>query len=255
VIDQVTKILVKLNMEIGDSFNIFGDWSHIYFVENPGMAFGLEWGGDWGKLALSLFRIVAIVAIAIYIKRLVERKAHKGLITSVAFILAGAAGNIIDSMFYGIIFSGSDGATATVAALGEGYAASKPLWGFLQGKVVDMLYFPVVEGRFPEWMPFWGKQNFTFFRPIFNVADVAISMGVLTIIVRQKAYFGGTLSMRLGFKSKTEDATDVLEPALATAAVADGASEEQTTPPASGEVSEDTPETSQEKPRTTEGEQ
>ena len=184
IIDQASKIWVKTQMLYDESINVFGDWFYIHFIENPGMAFGLEFGGDWGKLALSLFRIVAIVMIAIFLLKLIKKKAPSGLIISISLILAGAVGNIIDSAIYGLIFSESSYfETATMFPDGGGYAS------FLHGKVVDMLYFPLFEGRFPSWLPIWGGDHFQFFRPIFNIADSAISIGVFIILLNQKRFF------------------------------------------------------------------
>lgn len=157
------------------------DWFIIHFTENPGMAFGMEFGGDYGKLALSLFRIVAVTGIAWYIVSMSKKGAHKGFLAAMALIFSGAVGNIIDSVFYGVIFSDSFAHVATIFPE-EGYG--KPL----HGKVVDMLYFPLVEGNFPEWLPIWGGEHFLFFRPVFNVADTAISVGVGMIIVFQKKF-------------------------------------------------------------------
>ncbi len=184
LIDQVVKIWVKTQMLYDESISVFGDWFYIHFIENPGMAFGLEFGGDWGKLALSLFRIVAISMIAIFLAKLIKKKAPTGLIISISLILAGAVGNIIDSAIYGLIFSESSYfETATMFPAEGGYGT------FLHGKVVDMLYFPLIEGRFPEWLPFWGGDHFLFFRPIFNIADSAISVGVGIILLNQKRFF------------------------------------------------------------------
>jgi signal peptidase II len=186
LIDQTVKIWVKLHMKIGDSFNFFGkghDWFQIYFTENPGMAFGLELGGDYGKLALSLFRIVAVGFITYYLYILCKQKKSLGLVASIALIWAGAVGNILDSIFYGLIFSGSLHQVATVTAFGEGYAS------FLHGKVVDMLHFPLIEGHYPRWFPFVGGQGFKFFEPIFNIADTSISVGVGMVIVFYRRFF------------------------------------------------------------------
>ena len=173
-------------MVLGDSITIT-DWFQIYFTENKGMAFGMEIGGKgtyWGKLFLSLFRVVACVLLGIYIYRLIQRKDRPLLIFSIAMVWAGAFGNIIDSLFYGLIFSDSYHTVATFMPEDGGYA------GFLHGHVVDMLYFPLIEGTFPDWVPFWGGQPFIFFRPIFNLADAAISIGVILLIIKQKTFFG-----------------------------------------------------------------
>lgn len=174
-------------MVLNQSFNIFGqEWFQIYFTENRGMAFGMEIGGEanyWGKLFLSLFRIVAISVIAWYLVKLIKKNEKPLLIVSISLIFAGAMGNIIDSMFYGLIFNDSYHTLAQFMPEGGGYA------GFLHGHVVDMLYFPLFEGTFPEWLPFWGGQDFLFFRPIFNIADSAITLGVIILIFKQKSFF------------------------------------------------------------------
>lgn len=167
-----------------ESINVFGHWFYIHFIENPGMAFGLEFGGDIGKLALSLFRIVAVVLIGVYLVKLIRKKVSNGLVISISLILAGAIGNIIDSSIYGLIFSESSYFTPAVLFPEEGGYSS-----FLHGNVVDMLYFPLFEGRFPEWLPLWGGEHFLFFRPIFNIADSAITSGVFLILLNQKRFF------------------------------------------------------------------
>jgi signal peptidase II len=173
-------------MHMGEHFNVLGenaDWFQIYFTENPGMAFGLELGGDYGKLALSLFRIVAVVFITYYLFVLVKSKKSYGLIASISLIWAGAVGNILDSMFYGLIFSGSQHGIAHVTSFGAGYA------NFLHGRVVDMLYFPLIEGNYPSWFPVIGGRHFQFFQPIFNIADTSISVGVGMVIVFYRRFF------------------------------------------------------------------
>lgn len=183
--DQVSKILVKTSMTLGQSIPVLGDWFIIHFTENYGMAFGLEFSGEYGKLALSLFRIIAIVFIGWYLYRLVVRKAHAGLLVCVSLILGGAMGNMIDSAFYGMIFSESlFNRIAVMFPENGGYGT------FLHGKVVDMLYFPIVTGTFPDWFPYWSGQPFIFFRPVFNIADAAITTGVFVLIIFQKRFFG-----------------------------------------------------------------
>lgn len=183
--DQSLKIWVKTTFIYGEEINVLGlDWFRLHFTENPGMAFGLQLGGDYGKLALSVFRIIAVGFMIYYIKLLIEEKAHKGLIISIALILAGAVGNILDSAFYGLIFSESaHTSVATVFPEGGGYS------GFLHGRVVDMLYFPMFEGFYPDWVPWKGGDYFQFFRPVFNIADSSITVGVFIIILFQGRFF------------------------------------------------------------------
>jgi len=166
--DQLIKTWVKTHMYLGQEFNIIGKWFIIHFTENNGMAFGMEFGGEFGKLALSLFRIVAVAGIGYGLHYLIKHKYHRGLTLNVALIFAGALGNIIDSVFYGKIY---------------GYES------WFHGRVVDMFYFPIAEGRFPSWIPIWGGDEFVFFRPVFNFADAAISVGVILILIFQKNYF------------------------------------------------------------------
>lgn len=175
--DQLLKTWIKTNMYLGQEFKIIGNWFIIHFTENNGMAFGLEFGGEFGKLALSLFRIVAVAGIAYALHYLIQRKYHRGLILNVSMIFAGAVGNIIDSLLYGKIY---------------GYA---PLF---HGRVVDMFYFPLLEGVFPQWVPIWGGEDYIFFRPVFNIADAAISVGVVLILIFQKHYFKEEIVEEIG---------------------------------------------------------
>lgn len=185
IIDQISKFYIKLNFHLGDAFHVFNtNWFIIKFIENNGMAFGMEFGGDWGKLALSLFRLVAVGAIAYYLSDIIKKKAPLGLIISVSLIIAGAFGNIIDSMFYGLIFSEStEISKAVLFPEAGGYS------GFLHGKVVDMFYFPIIRGHYPSWSPIYPGAPFEFFRPVFNIADTAITTGVFMILMWQKRYF------------------------------------------------------------------
>jgi len=183
LIDQALKFWIKTNMYLGQEYHIAGDWFIIHFTENNGMAFGLEFAGEYGKLFLSLFRIVAVFGIGWYLKQLVIEKAHPLLVTSMSLILAGAIGNIIDSAFYGIIFSSSDFRLAEFLPAEGGYSS------LLHGKVVDMFYFPIFRGFLPDWIPFWGGDYFIFFRPVFNIADASISIGVGLILVFQSVIF------------------------------------------------------------------
>ena len=168
VLDQALKTWVKTNMFIGQEFHLIKDLAIIHFTENNGMAFGMEFGGELGKLALSIFRIIAVGGIGYGLYYLIKHKYHRGLILNVAFIFAGALGNIIDSVFYGMIY---------------GYEK------IFHGRVVDMFYLPLIQGNFPSWFPIWGGEEFIFFRPVFNIADSAISIGVIMILIYQKRYF------------------------------------------------------------------
>ena len=166
--DQILKTWIKTNMFIGQEFHIIKDFFIIHFTENNGMAFGMEFGGEAGKLALSLFRIIAVGGIGYGLHYLIKHKYHRGFILNVALIFAGALGNIIDSVFYGVIYD---------------YER------LFHGRVVDMFYFPIITGVFPAWFPIWGGEDFIFFRPVFNIADAAISIGVIFILIYQKVYF------------------------------------------------------------------
>ncbi|MCX6224087.1 MAG: lipoprotein signal peptidase [Bacteroidia bacterium] len=185
VLDQVVKILVKTHMSIGETIPVFGNWFLIHFVENKGMAFGVTWGGVAGKIALTVFRIIAVATLSYFIHRMIKKDMPVGFILALALITAGAAGNIIDSAFYGLIFNESTYANGMIA--GSGVAEFLPKEGgygpFLQGAVVDMLYFPVINTTWPHWVPFWGGQSLTFFRPIFNLADSAITCGVFWVLI------------------------------------------------------------------------
>lgn len=185
VIDQITKILVKTNMTIGQSINVLGDWFQIYFVENPGMAFGMEFGGDIGKLSLTIIRIILITFLIIYLRRILKKgETPKGVIIGITMILAGAMGNVIDCLFYGVLF---DASTFTQVAQfmpeGGGYAP------VLFGKVVDMLYFPIIDTTLPSWVPIWGGENFVFFRAIFNLADSYVTCGAFYLIIFKWKFF------------------------------------------------------------------
>lgn len=180
-IDQASKIWVKTHMYLGDSIPVFDHWFYIHFTENYGMAFGLEFGGSFGKLFLSVFRIAASVAIAWYIVRLVKDNVSRWMVVSFSFILAGAVGNILDSAFYGLLFSDSMQGISTFLPPEGGYD------GFLHGRVVDMLYFPMFHGQFPSWLPIWGGESFLFFRPVFNIADSSITVGVILFLLFHKS--------------------------------------------------------------------
>jgi len=182
IIDQVVKLWVKTHMYLGQEFHILGDWFIIHFTENYGMAFGMEFGGEKGKLLLSLFRLFFVGGLIYYVYQLTRKKYDKLYVAVLSLIIAGAIGNLIDSAFYGMIFGGSEYQLAEVFPAEGGYSS------FLHGRVVDMLYFPVLEGTFPNWLPIWGGEEFIFFRPIFNVADSAISIGVFMWIIFQKRF-------------------------------------------------------------------
>jgi signal peptidase II len=181
--DQVLKIWIKTHMFIGQEIHLLGDWGMIHFIENNGMAFGMEMGGKPGKLILSIFRIIAIFGIGWYLSTLIKKKANIGLIMAVSVIMAGAIGNIIDSAFYGMIFSESYNQPAILFPPGGGYSS------FLHGRVVDMFYFPLINTHWPDWSPIRPGQSFVFFRPVFNLSDTAITCGVFSILLFQKRMF------------------------------------------------------------------
>ncbi|MGY5850661.1 lipoprotein signal peptidase [Salegentibacter sp. F14] len=182
IIDQISKFYIKTNFALGDEIRVF-EWFRILFVENEGMAWGAKIPGSYGKLALTLFRLAAIVGIGYWLWDSVRKKGSRILIISIALIFAGAMGNIIDSVFYGIIFDHSYGNIASFLPEGGGYGT------LFHGKVVDMLYFPLWQGNLPEWIPFWGGNYFTFFEPVFNIADSAISVGVALLLLFNKKAF------------------------------------------------------------------
>ncbi len=189
VIDQVFKFWIKTNMTYGEEFGILGlSWARIHFVENPGMAFGILPPGNFGKLALGIFRLVAIGFLIYLLISLIKTYRSRSLIFCFSLILAGAIGNILDSAFYGLIFSESSyhGEPAVLFPESGGYA------GFLYGKVVDMLYFPLIDTTLPNWVPIWGGKPFEFFRPVFNIADSAISTGVIAILIFHREIFKST---------------------------------------------------------------
>ncbi len=199
--DQTLKILVKTHMTLYQQIPMLGDWGILHFVENNGMAFGLSLPGSLGKILLTSFRIIAVIAIGFYLRHLIRIKAHTGLIITLSMVMAGALGNIIDSVFYGMIFNSSTPVTAaTLFPEGGGYA---PL---LHGKVVDMFYFPIIKGNYPDWIR--GGSSFVFFRPVFNIADSSISVAVAIILINQKRFFRHANEQEITPSAETPRETD-----------------------------------------------
>ncbi len=181
VSDQLIKLYIKTHFYYGEEVNVIGHWFRLHFIENEGMAFGMKLGqAVTGKLVLTLFRLIAVVFGFYLLKRIVDKGYGKGAVICGALILAGALGNLIDSMFYGLIFTESSFHLAHYVAWGQGYGK------FLQGRVVDMLYFPLIDTKWPSWIPFLGGRDLVFFEPVFNIADAAISVGVLVLVFFQK---------------------------------------------------------------------
>jgi len=209
VADQSLKIWVKTHMPLSHSADIFrdpvspydngirllGEKAQIYFVENEGMAWGWKFGGSWGKMALTLFRLVAVIFGVYYIQTIIKKKYHRGFIICAGLIFAGALGNLLDSMFYGLIFEKSTYEHVAKIFPPQGYTT------FLHGRVVDMLYFPIIKTHYPSWLPFVGGDDFEFFSPVFNLADASISVGVIAILLFQKRFF----------HKRNEDESPVLE--------------------------------------------
>lgn len=183
IADQILKFWIKTNMSLGEEIKVLGNWFVILFVENNGMAFGFEFAGEYGKIFLSLFRIIAVSAIGWYLVKLSRKDLPMGFIACISLIFAGAVGNIIDSAFYGMIFNHSYGQIASLFPQGGGYSS------FLHGRVVDMLYFPIIHGHFPSWFPLWKGEEFVFFRPVFNVSDSSITIGICSILLFYRKQF------------------------------------------------------------------
>ncbi|RYF97160.1 MAG: lipoprotein signal peptidase [Chitinophagaceae bacterium] len=183
IADQALKIWIKTSFPFGDTKITGLQWFQLYFIENKGMAWGWEFGGEWGKMLLTLFRLAAVIFGTWYLVKVVKKRYSRGFIVCAALIYAGALGNLIDSMFYGMIFEETTYSYVAKMFPAEGYA------GFLHGRVVDMLYFPIIRSTFPGWLPFVGGEEFEFFSPIFNIADASISAGVITLFVFQKRFF------------------------------------------------------------------
>jgi len=177
IIDQTSKMLVYYNMDIGTfgEVNVLGDWFKLHYLLNPGMAFGLRWDWEYGKLALSLFRVLAMFGIGYYLYTLAKKGVHRGLLISMGLILGGAIGNVVDSTFYGVFL--------------ENNAINGAITPWFHGQVIDMLFFPIFDGYYPDWIPSLGGDYFLFFSPVFNVADSSIFIGVLFILIMQKRFF------------------------------------------------------------------
>lgn len=175
IIDQTSKMLVHYNMYLHQEINVIGDWFRLHYLLNPGMAFGFKWNTEFGKLGLTVFRIMAMVAIGYYLWRMSKRRVHPGFLWCMGLILGGAVGNVIDSTFYGVL-------------LNNQLPGSPTPW--FHGQVIDMLFFPLFEFVWPEWVPYIGGDYFLFFSPVFNIADSAIFIGVVIILLMQKKFFG-----------------------------------------------------------------
>lgn len=186
LIDQSIKVYIKTHFYYGEEVRVF-DWFRIHFIENPGMAWGLKLGkGDAGKLALTLFRLAAVIWGFFYLRKIIREKYHSGFIISACFVYAGAFGNLIDSLFYGLVFEKSDPALQNIA---QAFTPESGYAGLGFGHVVDMWYFPMVRTMLPQWVPIWGGDYFEFFSPVFNTADVWVSAGVISILGFQKRFF------------------------------------------------------------------
>lgn len=183
IVDQFSKYYIKTNFYYGEEVNVIGTWFKLHFIENEGMAFGMKLSeASFGKLLLTSFRLVAVVFGFFLLKRFVKQGYHKGLIICGSLILAGALGNLIDSIFYGMIFTESTFHIAKLVPFGQGYGQ------LFYGRVVDMLYFPLFDTTLPDWVPFWGGNHVSFFDPVFNIADAAISCGVIALLLFQKRF-------------------------------------------------------------------
>jgi len=213
--DQVLKIYIKTNYFIGQEHPVIDGipWFRLHFIENEGMAYGWKLGGDWGKVALTLFRLVAVIAGTWYLRQITRKGYPVGFLLCATLVYAGAIGNLIDSIFYGRLFEGSDPFSQHVARsfFQEGFTSGYA--GILHGKVVDMLYFPIItDAHYPDWFPLWGGEPFEFFRPVFNIADASISTGVIAILLFQNRFFKETemgSTPKADAKAKVDDDVQV----------------------------------------------
>lgn len=194
VIDQASKMLVYNNMYLHEEINIFGTWFRLHYLLNPGMAFGIRWENEFGKLALTIFRIGAMIGIAIYLWKMAKRNMHPGFLWCMGMVLGGAVGNVIDSTFYGVLLNNAPGDAPTP---------------WFHGQVIDMLYFPIFDFIWPEWVPIFGGRYFEFFSPVFNIADSSIFLGVTTILIMQKRFFKDKSNEN---NSKADETTPMTEP-------------------------------------------
>jgi signal peptidase II len=190
--DQLLKVYVKTHFYLGEEREVIRgiSWFRLHFIENEGMAYGWKLGGEWGKLALTLFRLVAVAFGTYYLSHIIRKKYPNGFVICATLIYAGAIGNLIDSLFYGMGFEFSDPYAQNIARAFAQTGFKGGYAGFLHGRVVDMLYFPIItDAHFPSWFPLWGGESFEFFRPVFNIADASISFGVFLILILQKRFF------------------------------------------------------------------
>ena len=174
IIDQTSKLLVHEHMDLHEEINVIGDWFRLHYLLNPGMAFGIRWENEFGKLALTVFRIGAMIGIGYYLWKMALKNSHSGFLWCMALILGGAVGNVIDSTFYGVLLNN--------------HPIDSPTPWF-HGQVIDMLFFPLFEFRWPEWVPLVGGDHFLFFSPVFNIADSSIFIGVVAILIFQRTFF------------------------------------------------------------------
>jgi len=201
-IDQILKFWIKTSFVLGQEIHVLGNWFIIHFVENNGMAFGIEFAGEYGKMFLSIFRIIAVMVMVWYLFKIGRKETPAGFMISLSLIIAGAFGNIIDSSFYGLLFDHSYGQVATFLPENGGYA------GFLHGKVVDMFYFPLISGHYPDWIPWIGGNEFIFFRPVFNIADSSITVGIFAVLIFYRDFFSDTKDKE---KEQTSEETKVTD--------------------------------------------